>query len=161
MKKIHGFSKYEVSEDGKVVSYNIKGIKEIVPNISRGYLRVGIYNDNGIRKSMYVHRLVGLTYIPLVEGKECINHIDGNKFNNNYKNLEWVTPLENSTHAAKNGLYDIRYGKRNHSSRTVLNIQTGIFYDTISDAAKTINEDRKSLRRRMNANVNKTPFIYV
>lgn len=72
MKRIPGFSKYEISEDGNVMSFNIKGIKPIVPNISRGYLRVAIYNDKGIRKSMYVHRLVGLTYIPLIEGKDCI-----------------------------------------------------------------------------------------
>jgi len=161
MKRIPGFSKYEISEDGNVMSFNIKGIKPIVPNISRGYLRVAIYNDKGIRKSMYVHRLVGLTYIPLIEGKDCINHIDGNKFNNYFKNLEWVTPHENSTLAAKAGLYDIRFGVRNHKSRTVLNIRTGIYYDTIAEAAKTVGDDRKNLRCKILAQNNKTPFIFV
>lgn len=50
------------------------------------------------------HRLVALTFIPRVEGKEFVNHIDGNKNNPVVDNLEWVTLSENGKHAYNTGL---------------------------------------------------------
>lgn len=53
-----------------------------------GYLRVSIKG-----KDMYVHRLVMLAFY----GKSdlTVDHIDGNKENNNLNNLEYVTQAEN------------------------------------------------------------------
>jgi hypothetical protein len=47
---------------------------------------------------------VALTYITNEENKKCVNHLDGNKLNNNLSNLEWCTHAENSIHANGNGL---------------------------------------------------------
>lgn len=58
-----------------------------------------------------VHTLVAAAFIgPRPHGLQ-INHIDGDKANNRPANLEYVTPLENSSHAAKIGLYPL--GERN------------------------------------------------
>ncbi|ESE73110.1 putative HNH family endonuclease, phage associated protein [Salmonella enterica subsp. enterica serovar Paratyphi B str. SARA62] len=46
-----------------------------------------------------VHRLVALTYLPLVDGKEIVNHKDGNPANNDVSNLEWCDYSENLQHA--------------------------------------------------------------
>ena len=59
---------------------------------------------DGKRRGMKVHRLVGFVWVPLVVGKKFINHKDGNKANNHYSNLEWVTSSENLQHAYKTGL---------------------------------------------------------
>jgi hypothetical protein len=51
-----------------------------------------------------LHRLVALYFLPNPEGKEQVNHIDGNKSNNGIGNLEWATSRENHDHAMRIGL---------------------------------------------------------
>lgn len=54
--------------------------------------------------------MVAECFLPNPEGKTEINHIDGNKENNDISNLEWTSRKENAEHAVKNKLY--RYTKR-------------------------------------------------
>jgi len=54
-------------------------------------------------KNQYIHRLMAETFLPGPQ-KEHVNHIDGNKQNNNITNLEWNTPKENAQHAVRTGL---------------------------------------------------------
>ena len=69
----------------------------------KGYVRCEL---NG--KNIRVHRLVGKAFVPNLENKPQINHIDGNKGNNHADNLEWCTNAENTQHAYDNGLYENR-----------------------------------------------------
>jgi hypothetical protein len=74
--------------------------------------QVDSYKDITIKGDFYrVHRLICFLFNPkdgLHELKEYshleVNHIDGNKTNNHYKNLEWVTPSQNMKHAIESGL---------------------------------------------------------
>jgi len=68
----------------------------------KGYPMVSIYNSN--RRSFAVHRLVATHFVENLENKEQVNHIDGDKLNNNSNNLEWSTCKENINHAWENGL---------------------------------------------------------
>lgn len=64
-----------------------------------GYCRVKLN-----RKEYGLHRLVAIAFIENVQNKPEVNHIDGNKQNNNLSNLEWVTKEENMKHAHSIGL---------------------------------------------------------
>ncbi|AHN22719.1 NUMOD4 domain-containing protein [Lysinibacillus varians] len=65
--------------------------------------RVSLYKDKK-EKTWLVHRLIAKTFIPEVEGKDYINHIDGNRLNNDVTNLEWCNHKENNNHAFDTGL---------------------------------------------------------
>lgn len=71
------------------------------------YLKV-LLSKNSKVKSEKIHRLVANHFIPNPDNKPHVNHIDANKLNNHYSNLEWCTHQENITHARKSGLYPER-----------------------------------------------------
>lgn len=93
---------------------------------TRGYPCVTIKYRDGSQKVMPVHRLVAMAYIPNPYNKPQVNHIDGNKKNNNYRNLEWCTPSENLKHAFRLGLnkgstpWRGKYGKEHFASIPVI-----------------------------------------
>ena len=97
-KDIVGYEgRYQVSSWGRV--YNMETGKFVKPyKHSKGYVRVDLYDGNGNRMHMKVHRLVAAAFIPNPDNKPQINHKDGNKRNNSFTNLEWVTDRENKDH---------------------------------------------------------------
>ena len=99
-KKIDGYpDKIEVSNLGNVKS-NDKLLKF---DICSGYCRVH-FSHKGINYKELVHRLIAKAFIPNPDNKLQVNHIDGNKKNNNVNNLEWCTAGENIKHAYKTNL---------------------------------------------------------
>ncbi|AZU99622.1 HNH endonuclease [Vibrio virus vB_VspP_SBP1] len=89
---------YEVFSDGTVYSHNTnKFLKPLIH--SQGYHMVDLAG-----KRYLVHRLVAQKFLPLIEGKEYVNHINGNKADNRVSNLEWCTQKENIYHSHKTGL---------------------------------------------------------
>lgn len=91
---------YKISNLGRVYSVKSKRIMQNRPNKIRGYVLVSISFD-GIVKKIPVHRLVAEAFIPNPEKKPEVNHIDGNKANNNVENLEWATKSENILHSKR------------------------------------------------------------
>lgn len=73
--------------------------------LHKGYM----YAFHGVRGvTPIVHRLVALAFIPNPENKKTVNHIDGNKLNNNLSNLEWSTHSEQMQHASQHSLLEVR-----------------------------------------------------
>ena len=62
-----------------------------------GYLRVMLSN-HGVKKKLYVHRIVAEAFIPNEESKPQVNHKNLDKEDNRACNLEWVTNKENCQH---------------------------------------------------------------
>lgn len=99
---------YEVSNFGKVRKVaggqNSTFFRELSQRVtSRGYLLVSL-RKNGDVKSFSAHRLVAQAFVLNQNDAPFVNHIDGNKSNNNASNLEWVTAKENMAHAISTGL---------------------------------------------------------
>ena len=117
---------YQISNCGRV-----KSLKKVVdrgkchrvfdecilkPGIDKkGYLRCSL-SHNGKSKTFKIHRLVAEAFIPNPENKPQVNHINGDKLNNNVSNLEWCDQSENMKHACKMGL-KLLGGENNPASK--------------------------------------------
>ena len=121
---------YLIDEDGNI--FDIKENKYRKPTITeKGYLKMSFY-INGKYKRFFIHRLVMMVFNPVENmDKFQINHIDGNKLNNNVKNLEWCTLLENMQHAWNNKLCKNSTPSGNNAHHKKIN----------EDIAKNIRED--------------------
>lgn len=107
---------YSVSSDGRIWSYpRHVSRRSGRPNLMRGqllkifkdasgYCSVSLTDSLHVHKSYLVHRLVAQAFLPNPDNKPEVNHIDGNKSNNNVQNLEWATRIENQHHAIETGL---------------------------------------------------------
>lgn len=120
VKDYEGF--YEISNFGEVRSVDrvidrggptgklTKKGKLLTPNITpKGYLRLQLAR-NGETENVFIHTLVAEAFLDK-SNKPQVNHKNGNKKDNYYKNLEWVTPSENLLHAYET---DLRKGAVKH-----------------------------------------------
>lgn len=108
---------YEVSDKGLVRSIErvtttrrtVKGRDQVFTwTVPEHILKYGKRSDDyldvpltkhGHSKNICVHRIVAEAFIPNPKHLPCVNHIDGNKKNNNVDNLEWCTYSSNNNHA--------------------------------------------------------------
>ncbi len=125
---------YDISNKSRVKSY-YRGII-IVPQMICEYLGVTLTVEKN-KKIHLLHRLVAQAFIPNPENKPEVNHKDGDKLNNDIRNLEWVTKSENGLHAYKMGL-----SKPNRSNSG--NFGVNSFHKRSVDAYSTSNELIKS-----------------
>lgn len=98
---IQGFENYQITKDGRV--YN-KLAKEFMKGWTNklGYRFVQL-SDGGKSKRFPIHRLVSQAYIPNPNNYPHVNHKDSDTGNNEWTNLEWVTPRLNALHSIAKG----------------------------------------------------------
>lgn len=102
LKIFKGFSNYHINNIGEIYALHLN--RYIKQQLTKdGYPCVTLRGDNKIRKTFKVHRLVALLFNEPQTALE-VNHKDGNKLNNNTKNLEWVSHAQNIQHAWDTGL---------------------------------------------------------
>jgi hypothetical protein len=136
---------YYISDHGRVKSmkFGKERILKPCPN-TRGYLIVFVAGKWEKQRCNLIHQLVAKTFLPNPESKPQVNHKDGNKLNNSVTNLEWMTHQENIQHAWDTGLFE---EKRKaivraciiQKSKPVIDLYTGIKYNSLSDACRVNN----------------------
>lgn len=93
---------YECSKTGAVRN---KTTEQILSGNKKntGYIEYELYID---KISIYIsgHRIIAQTFLPNPNNYPMVNHIDGNKQNNNVSNLEWCDAKRNNRHAWETGL---------------------------------------------------------
>ena len=91
--EIKDYENYLIYDDGRVQNKKTKRfLKQHL--VGSGYYTITLHK-NCKAKVFYIHRLVALHYIPLIDGKNQVDHIDQNKTNNDISNLRWVNNGEN------------------------------------------------------------------
>lgn len=94
-------SNYFISDIGRFKNSKGKILK--LNKNARGYYYCNI-SENSVVSKVKIHRLVALYFVENTYNKDTVNHIDVNKLNNHYTNLEWLTRKENIQHAFANNL---------------------------------------------------------
>lgn len=98
---IAGFSKYEISNYGRVRSHTRKArILKLQPSLDL-YLRAEMVNDNGEWKSVSVSRMVAIAFIPNPYNLPQVNHINEKVQDNYVDNLEWCDGKYNSNYGTR------------------------------------------------------------
>lgn len=150
-KTIPQFKNYEVSEDGQV--RNIKTGRILKPyDGKRGYYTYGLRRDGEDKaKPVAAHTLVAIAFLSFKPqgSKTVIDHVDGNKHNNHYTNLEIVSGKENCIRAIKTGLHDcykqvFQYDKDGKLVAT---------YPSVKEAAAQTNIDHRFIASCANASI--------
>jgi hypothetical protein len=180
MKQIKGYEDYLITLDGKLFSLKTMRFLSANNKTNAGYPRAELFNKDG-GKWHLLHRLVAEAYLPNLENKPQVNHIDGVKHNSIVFNLEWTTASENQKHSYNAGLSvftenmmeALRMGGRKNgakngakarekTSKFILDEQTGIYYTGINEAAFVLGLKPTTLKAKLNGqNKNLTTFKYV
>lgn len=129
---------YFINQLGQVKNNKGKTLKCSISN--SGYFFINIKG-----KGYFIHRALCFAFIEKIEGKDFVNHKDGDKLNNNLSNLEWCTKSFNLKHAYDNGLkkyrplhYKGKFGKEHNRSKSVFCVETGVEYGSMSEASREL-----------------------
>ena len=153
---------YQVSNKGRIKSlYSVTNNEERIikqQTNHNGYNTVYL-SINGKRRKFVVHRLVAMMFIPNIENKPCVDHINTIRNDNNVENLRWVTHKENCNneltkeHMAKargRGYTTKKKGyvtsdeirvkiSRSMGGHRILCVTTGEIFETVSEASRKYN----------------------
>ena len=101
-----GLSCYMITRDGRIWNKHFYSWQRMQVSPSTGYVELGLTNDHGCTNTYKLHRLLMMAFKPVPNFRNLeVDHIDGNKENNDLANLEWVTTDENGRRARETGLH--------------------------------------------------------
>ena len=136
--RVKSLERYVIS-NGRKVFFKSKILKPYISNA--GYCGV-VLCSNGISRCFHIHRLVAKYFLENPKGYNCINHIDENKQNNRYDNLEWCGTRYNnkySSYRAKYNCFPIAVEKLDKNGVVLES------YKTIKEASEKNNINRRGI----------------
>lgn len=103
-----------------------------------GYYQVQL-SKNEKREKKYIHRLVAESFIENSNSLSDVNHIDGDKSNNNTFNLEWCSHKDNQKHMIENHM--------TKKATPVICKETGKMYHSMSEAERDTGICRRTIKK--------------
>tara|TARA_R110001592_G_C12846885_1_gene721455 strand:+ start:52 stop:603 length:552 start_codon:yes stop_codon:yes gene_type:complete len=145
---------YKISNFGRIWSIVRRGgggcFKKINFNKITGYYSVHLDNMDGGKK-VYLHRLIALNFIPNLENKPCVDHINRNRQDNRIENLRWASYIENNLNRELKGC--IYLNKRKYNNKTYIyyraiigKVNVGSF-KSYEEAEEELNKNLKKINR--------------
>lgn len=117
---------YEISNFSRIRTIRERVYPDLIIN-KDGYYDIRLRCNNGRLKTYRHHRLVGSAFcVQMHETHNIINHIDSDRLNNDFRNLEWCTQQMNVQHAYNKGRMHAKPGEKHFNS-----IYTDEFVDTV------------------------------
>ena len=164
---------YQISNFGRVKSLerfvpnrhgSLTKIEErfLSPSIHKcGYVKYSLAKDGKMR-TFLAHKLVATAFCYKADESFEVNHIDGDKTNNKFSNLEWVSRSYNTKHAYENNLSGFKdrvksnldkINSKNSYSKVILKRGNEILiFDSVSKASKIIGTHRDNITRAIRKN---------
>ena len=140
------YENYMVSNLGNIKSlnYNRTGKEKILKPGKRrdNYLYVNLYKDG--KKVCLIHRLVAEAFLPKIEGKNHVDHIDSDRQNNVCTNLRWCTSKENSNFEL------CKKHKSEANGKKVLCIELNEIFGSVREAGRELGIDQSNISKCCN-----------
>lgn len=142
---------YQVSNLGRVRSMRRISPSIMSPSTYNGYHRVNLSNG-GKYTTIHIHRLVAMVFLPNPYNYPQVNHLDGNRQNNNINNLEWCSRSQNQIHA-----YRV-LGRARPRCRSVIQMDDNEnilnMFESISQASRYCNVSVTTIREAILGKIN-------
>lgn len=138
----------------RIINGRYHKLHKFVDNV--GYYQT-VFRINGKRIYVRVHRLIAEALVPNPYNLPMVNHIDGNKLNNDPSNLEWCTNSHNTQEAYNKGLYK----SRRCSVKAITITGESRIFKSIRQCAEELNINRKTLTNILKGlRSNNYPYIF-
>jgi len=118
----------------------------VLQNGAPGYMVVNLRKE-GVSNVVPVHVLVAKSFLNNPTNLPLVNHIDGDKHNNNISNLEWASYSENNSHALRTGLRSPKQCTINQYTISGVLLKT---YSSVIDASQSVGISREAISHCIN-----------